>query len=146
MPRTRLAWILPLVQLALVIISNYIAHHSRHLSGGDVYWHPTFELFYLGLNAPVEQLAKIIYQLSTSCVGILSGDLIYLTLTAVFWSVFSGRKMVDKFLKFCCRCVSVAQRKMERHHVYKRDNRNIIRSLVAWPSSIVFDFPRGRAW
>ena len=92
MPRIRLAWTLPLMQVVLVEGSIWAARHPHHPVRGDVYSHSTFELVCLGLNAPVERAAILIYGLSGSWVGVFSGDLIYLVLTAMFW-YFVGKKL-----------------------------------------------------
>ena len=62
---------------------------------GDVYWHSTFELICLGLNTPVERAAILIYSLSGSWIGVFSGDLLYMVLTAMLWYLVG--KKIDSY-------------------------------------------------
>jgi hypothetical protein len=67
------------------------ARHLRPLVHGDIYWHSTFELVCLGLNAPVEKPAILIYSLLGSWAGVFSSDLIYVVLTAMLWYVVGSK-------------------------------------------------------
>src|SRR5271170_6537652 len=95
MPRIKLAWALPLVMVALAEGSFWAARHPHSPVRGDVYWHSAFELICLGLNTPVERAAIIIYDLSVSWIGVFSGDLIYMVLTAVLWYLVG--KKIDSY-------------------------------------------------
>jgi hypothetical protein len=92
MPRIRLAWVLPLVLVLLTEGSFWAARHTHPPVRGDIYSHSTFELICLGLNAPVETAAILIFSLLGSWVGVFSGDLIYMVLTAMLWYLV-GKKL-----------------------------------------------------
>jgi hypothetical protein len=90
MPRITLAWVLPVVMVGLAQGSIWAARHPH--PRGDVYWHSNFEMIFLGINAPVETAAILSYRLLGSWVGVFSGDVIYMALTAMLWYVV-GRKL-----------------------------------------------------
>ena len=95
MSRIKLAWALPPVMVALAEASFWVARHPHGPMRGDPYWHSTFELICLGLNTPVERAAILIYGLSLSWIGVFSGDLIYMVLTAMLWYLVG--KKIDSY-------------------------------------------------
>lgn len=95
MSRIKLAWALPPVMVALAEALFWVARHPHGPMRGDPYWHSTFELICLGLNTPVERAAILIYGLSLSWIGVFSGDLIYMVLTAMLWYLVG--KKIDSY-------------------------------------------------
>jgi hypothetical protein len=95
LPRIKLAYVLPPVQVSLAAISMQLVRHSHPPLAGDIYWHPTFELVSAGLNAPADQLSIMLYVLLGSWVGVFSGYLIYLVLVAGLWYAVGRR--VDSY-------------------------------------------------
>lgn len=92
MNRLKLVYVLPFAQVVLAATSMQLARHSHPPLVGDIYWHPTLELVCAGLNAPVDQLSRILYSILGSWVGVFSGNLIYLVLVASLWYAI-GRKI-----------------------------------------------------
>jgi hypothetical protein len=95
MSRIKLSWVLPPLMVALAEGSFWVARHPHPPMRGDPYWHSTFELICLGLNTPVDRAAIIIYGLSVSWIGVFSGDLIYMVLTALLWYLVG--KKIDSY-------------------------------------------------
>ena len=94
MTRIRLAWILPLVQVALAEASWQLdVHRILHPRvRGDIYWRSTFDLFCAGLNSPADYMYQILNNLLGSSGGTVSGNLMYMSLVAILWYLV-GRKV-----------------------------------------------------
>ena len=59
-----------------------LARHSHLPVRGDIYWHPTLELVYTGLNAPADRLSMILYGFLGVRINLLWGNLLYIALAA----------------------------------------------------------------
>jgi hypothetical protein len=92
MRRMRLAWILPPILAGLNVLAIWDARHPHPPVHGDIYWHSTFELFFIGLNAPAMQMTVILYWIFDGYVGLFGGDLISVSLVALLWYL-AGRKI-----------------------------------------------------
>jgi len=101
MPRVRLAWILPPVQVALAETAMQLGRHAHPPVRGDIYWYPTVELIYYGLNTPADRLSIILFGLLPSWGGVISGDLIYVLLAAALGYLVARKIDSYRFSKVC---------------------------------------------
>lgn len=92
MTRLRLAWILPVAQVALAQTAWQLSLHPHPRVKGDIYWRSTLDLFCAGLNTPADYVNFVLNELSGWRGGGLLGDLIYITLVAILW-YFIGKKI-----------------------------------------------------
>jgi hypothetical protein len=87
MSRIRQAWVLPVV---MVVLAQCFWAPRPPESRRDIYWQSYFDLFFRGLNAPADTAAILTYRVSWF--RALSGYVVYMILTAMFWC-FVGRKV-----------------------------------------------------